>query len=164
MPWLGARGVPSAVAAVLASLLIAGFASGACVLGWLGDRSGRRWTLAAACSVAVVCWSLLTGAAALGDWTLGALLFALGFCSGGFNLVYALVTERNAVAHSGMATAFINVGIFLGAGTVQSISNHLYVANHGDVGVVLRPMLTGSLMAALLSLSLLAHARRDFAA
>jgi MFS family permease len=164
MPWLGARGVPSAVAAVLASLLIAGFASGACVLGWLGDRSGRRWTLAAACSGAVVCWSLLTGAAALGDWTLGALLFALGFCSGGFNLVYALVTERNAVAHSGMATAFINVGIFLGAGTVQSISNHLYVANHGDVGVVLRPMLTGSLMAALLSLSLLAHARRDFAA
>ena len=158
IPWLGARGAPSATAAVLASLLIAGFASGACVLGWLGDRSGRRWTLAAACSGAVVCWSLLTEAAALGDRTLGALLFTLGFCSGGFNLVYALVTERNLLEHSGMATAFINVGIFLGAGMVQSISNHLYVANHGDFGVVLWPMLAGSLLAALLSLSLPAHA------
>ena len=154
MPMLGARGVPPHAAALQASLLIAGFAAGACTLGWLGDRSGRRGTLSVACAGSVLCWSVLAGNAPIHGAPLAALLFALGFCSGGFNLVYALVTERNEPAHAGTATAFVNVGIFVGAGIVQSVSTRLYVASHGDFGVVLQPMLVGSIVAVLLSLTL----------
>jgi MFS family permease len=155
MPMLGARGVPAHAAALQASLLIAGFAAGACTLGWLGDRRGRRGTLSLACAGSVSCWSLLAGNAHIDGALLAGLLFALGFCSGGFNLVYALVTERNELAHAGTATAFVNVGIFVGAGIVQSVSIRLYVASHGDFGVVLQPMQVGSIVALLLSLTLL---------
>jgi MFS family permease len=154
MPMLGARGVPAQAVALQASLLIAGFAAGACTLGWVGDRNGRRGTLSVACAGSVLCWSLLAGNALMGGAPLAALLFALGFCSGGFNLVYALVTERNELAHAGTATAFVNVGIFVGAGIVQSVSTRLYVASHGDFAVVLQPMLVGSIVALLLSLTL----------
>jgi len=154
VPMLGARGAGAGTAALQASLLIAGFACGACALGWLGDRSSRRLTLSAACVGAALCWTLLARASVSPGAALGVLLFALGFCSGGFNLIYALVSERNPVAHAGTATAFINVGIFLGAGSVQSLSSALYVATQGDFGVVLEPMIAGASMATLLSLSM----------
>ncbi len=154
VPMLGERGVGAGTAALQASLLIAGFACGACALGWLGDRSSRRLTLSVACMVAALCWTLLARASVPAGVALAALLFALGFCSGGFNLIYALVSERNPVAHAGTATAFVNVGIFLGAGSVQSISSALYVTTQGDFSVVLEPMIAGASMATLLSLSL----------
>jgi MFS family permease len=154
MPMLGARGVGAGTAALQASLLIAGFACGACTLGWLGDRGSRRLTLRLACVGAALCWTLLAHGSVPAGVALGALLFALGFCSGGFNLIYVLVSERNPVAHAGTATAFVNVGIFLGAGSVQSISSALYVATQGDFSVVLEPMIAGSSLATLLSLSL----------
>lgn len=154
VPMLGARGVGSGTAALQASLLVAGFACGACTLGWLGDRSSRRLTLSIACVGAALCWTLLAHASVPAGVALGTLLFALGFCSGGFNLIYALVSERNPVAHAGTATAFVNVGIFLGAGLVQSISSALHVASQGDFSIVLEPMIAGASMATLLSLSL----------
>ncbi len=102
----------------------------------------------------MLCWSLLAGNAPIEGAPLAALLLALGFCCGGFNLVYALVTERNELGHAGTATAFVNAGIFVGAGIVQPVSTRLYVASHGDFGVVLQPMLVGSIVALLLSLTL----------
>lgn len=155
MPMLAARGAVAGTAAWQASLLIAGFAVGACGLGWLGDHSSRRGTLAAACCGAVLCWSLLAAAAPAGNAGFAVLLFVLGFCSGGFNLIYALVTERNVLAHAGTATAFVNVGIFVGAGLSQTVSARLYLTNHADFGVVLLPMLLGATGSALLSLSLM---------
>jgi len=154
VPMLDARGVGTGTAALQASLLIAGFACGACALGWLGDRSSRRLTLSVACAGAVLCWTLLAHASVPAGVALGTLLFALGFCSGGFNLIYVLVSEHNPVAHAGTATAFVNVGIFLGAGSVQSISSAVYVATQGDFSIILEPMIAGASMAALLSLSL----------
>ncbi len=72
----------------------AAFAAGACSLGWLGDRHGRRRTLALACTGALLCWTIVTLGGALSPAALGVLMFALGFCSGSFNLVYALVTQH----------------------------------------------------------------------
>ncbi|MCD6679456.1 MAG: MFS transporter [Burkholderiaceae bacterium] len=154
VPLLGARGAGAGTLALQASLLIGGFACGACALGWLGDRSSRRLTLSVACVGAALCWTLLARAAVPTGVGSAALLFALGFCSGSFNLIYALVSERNPVEHAGTATAFINVGIFLGAGSVQSISSALYVATQGNFAIVLEPMIAGASMATLLSLSL----------
>lgn len=159
LPLLMAQGISNSTAALQASLLIAGFALGACLLGWLGDRSGRRWTLTTACIGAFLCWNLLATTPSLGSFGVGLLLFALGFCSGSFNLVYALVIERNPLAHAGTATAFVNIGIFLGAGTVQALSTRLYVGSRGDFGMTLQPMLAGSLLAALLSLLLFYRVR-----
>ncbi len=159
VPLLQAQGIGNPVAAMHASLLIAGFAFGACMLGWVGDRCGRRWTLTAACIGAASCWSVLVAEPRLGSAGFGGLLFALGLCSGGFNLVYALVTERNPIAYAGTVTAFINVGIFLGAGTVQALSTRLHVLSGGDFRVVLQPMWAGSLLAVLLSLSLFYRTR-----
>lgn len=79
----------------------------------------------------------------------------LGYCSGGFNLIYALVTERNVLAHAGTATAFVNVGVFGGAGLWRTVSACLYLTSHADFGVVLLPMLLGAMGSALLSLSLM---------
>jgi MFS family permease len=163
LPLLMAQGIGNSTAALHASLLIAGFALGACLLGWLGDRSGRRWTLTTACIGAFLCWSVLATTPRLGSFGVGLLLFALGFCSGSFNLVYALVIERNPLAHAGTATAFVNIGIFLGAGTVQALSTRLYVGSRGDFGMTLQPMLAGSLLAALLSLSLFYRVRTPVA-
>ena len=155
MPMLSARGVSPTMAAIQTSALIAGYAGGACVLGWIGDRSSRRGTLATACAAGALCWTLLAAGASLGSAAYGTVLFLLGFCSGGFNLVYALVTERNPLEHAGTVTAYVNVGIFVGAGVIQSISANLYVAAHGDFTKVLVPMVLGSMMALLLSLSLM---------
>jgi MFS family permease len=161
LPLLQAHGLGNSTSALHASLLIGGFALGACVLGWLGDRSGRRRTLTVACIGAALCWSLLAATPRLGVFGFGLLLFALGFFSGSFNLVYALVTERNPLAHAGTATAFVNTGIFLGAGTVQALSMRLYVHSQGDFSVALLPMLVGSLLAALLSLLLFCRVRKS---
>jgi MFS family permease len=149
-----AQGASPNTAAFQASILIAGFATGACVLGWLGDRTSRRWTLTAACAGAYACWSVLATGVAFGSAGLAPIFFMLGFFSGGFNLVYALVTARNPIDHAGTATAFINVGIFLGAGTMQSISSHFYALTGGNFTMVLAPMILASLATVLLSLSL----------
>ncbi len=159
LPMLLARGADAETAALGGSVLIAGFAAGACMLGWLGDRHGRRGTLAVACAGALLCWALLADGRVMGAIALGVLLFVLGFCSGSFNLVYALVTERNPVEHAGTATAFVNVGIFLGAGTAQWLSTRLYATSLGDFSVTLVPMLALSFMSLALSLSLLRRTR-----
>jgi MFS family permease len=156
MPMLTARGVPSAAAALATSALIAGYATGAWALGWLGDRTSRRLTLTAACAGAAACWSLLSS-----DWSLaldgrglGLLLFQLGFCSGAFNLVYSLITERNALEHAGTVISYLNLGTVMGAGVIQSISTNLYATTHGNFSTVLAPMFLGSLLSIVLSLSL----------
>jgi MFS family permease len=165
VPMLSSRGVSVQMAALCASALIGGYASGACVLGWAGDRTSRRWTLATACLGASLCWGLLASNldAGLDSATTGLLLFSLGFWSGGFNLVYALVTERNPLEHAGAVTAYINVGIFVGSGVIQLLSTKLYVATGGDFSKVLVPMVLGALLALLLSLSLFYRPKRVFA-
>ena len=156
MPMLAARGVPSQMAAIDTSALIAGYATGAWILGWLGDRTSRRLTLAIACAGAALCWSLLDSnwTSELDNAAFGPLLFLLGFCSGAFNLVYSLITERNPIEHAGTVISYLNLGTVLGAGVIQSISTSLYATTHGNFTTVLAPMLLGSLLSVLLSLSL----------
>jgi MFS family permease len=162
VPMLTSRGVPAQAAALCASALIVGYAFGACALGWAGDRTSRRWTLATACLGASLCWGLLASNvdSGLDSATFGLLLFALGFWSGGFNLVYALVAERNPLEHAGTVTAYINIGIFVGSGLIQLSSTTLYAATGGDYSKVLVPMVLGSLLTVFLSLSLFYRASR----
>jgi MFS family permease len=160
MPLLTARGVNAGTAALQTSVLIGGHAIGACVLGWLGDRTSRRSTLTAACAGAAMCWILLATDADLDTTALGVVLFALGFCSGAFNLVYALVTDCNPIECTGVVTAYLTVGVFAGAGVAELISSHLYVPGDGALTTMLTPMVFGSLLSILLSLSLFRQVHR----
>jgi len=154
VPLLAARGFTVSSAALAVSGLIAGYAVGASLLGWLGDRTSRATTLSCACAGAALCWSLLAANLPGGQWGCALLLFVLGFCCGGFNLVYSLVTERNPVEHAGTVTAYVNIGISVGAGALQVVSSSLSVSHSGDCGAILGPMLFATLLALVASLSL----------
>ncbi len=116
------HGMPRVVAAQHASLLLLGVAFGAVAIGTLSDRLGSRRGLMRACTLLYALswlpWLLHV------EWPLAATLawsFAMGFLIPGFTLSWAVAKEVNRPEHSGMATAVVNLGIFLGAGILQPL-------------------------------------------
>jgi sugar phosphate permease len=110
------------VAAQHASALLLGVAIGAVALGALSDRLGRRRGLLTVAAflyaLSWLPWLLHV------TWPLPATLawcFLMGLVIPGFTLNWAIAKEVNHPGHSGMATAVVNVGIFLGAGILQPL-------------------------------------------
>jgi predicted MFS family arabinose efflux permease len=68
-------------------------------LSWLPWLMHAQWPLAA-----TLAWALL-----------------MGFLIPGFTLSWTVAKEVNRPEHSGMATAVVNLGIFLGAGILQPL-------------------------------------------
>jgi sugar phosphate permease len=116
------HGMSRVTAAEHASLLLLGVAVGSLAIGILSDRLRSRralmrvYTLLYALSwlpwVAHVRWPL---AATLAWFMLMGLLIP------GFTLSWTIAKEVNRPEHSGIATALVNTGIFLGTGILQPL-------------------------------------------
>ena len=121
VPYLvDAHGMPRVAAAQHASVLLLGVAFGAMAIGVVSDRLGNRRAVMRACAFAYA----LTWLPWLADvrWPQAATLawFALmGLLLPGFTLSWTIAKEVNRPEHSGIATAVVNTGIFLGTGILQ---------------------------------------------
>jgi sugar phosphate permease len=116
------QGMSRNVAAQHGSLLLLGVALGSLTIGALSDRlRNRRDVMRAYAFIYVSTWLpwLLhwqPSAAAGYAW-----FFLMGFLIPGFMLTWTVAKEENRPEHAGMATAVVNVGIFLGAGALQPL-------------------------------------------
>jgi sugar phosphate permease len=120
------RGLSRVVAAEHGSALLLGVAFGSMIVGVVSDRlRSRRGVMRAYAALYVLSWTpWLAGV----DWPLPATLawFALmGLLIPGFTLSWTIAKEANRPEHSGIATAVVNVGIFLGTGVLQPLAGLL---------------------------------------
>jgi sugar phosphate permease len=115
-------GMARVTAAEHTSVLLLGVAFGAVVVGIVSDRLGsRRGVMRIYALLYALSWLPWVLHA---QWPLPATLawFALmGLLIPGFTLTWAVAKEVNRPEHSGIATAVVNVGIFLGAGILQPL-------------------------------------------
>jgi hypothetical protein len=153
LPLLLTKDIPMHTAVLNISGMMACYAVGAPIFGWIGDRFRRHaMTLSAACAGAVVCWTVIASGVTLSPAPLALVLFALGFFSSGFHLAFAIITERNPIEHAGTSTSYINIGTFLGAAVTQTIGA---VSGGGDVtSACVLPMAIASLVALVTSAKL----------
>jgi len=114
------HGLPRVVAAQHTSLLLLGVAFGSVAIGVISDRAGsRRGVMQTYALLYALSWlPWLVGV----HWPLALTLawfFLMGLLIPGFTLSWAVAKEANRPEHSGIATAVVNVGIFLGTGILQ---------------------------------------------
>ncbi len=116
------HGLPPVTAAQHGSLLLLGVAVGSVALGTISDRLGsRRWLMRAVTVAYALSWTPWIAGV---RWPLPATLawFGLmGLLIPGFTLTWTVAKEVNRPAYSGMATAVVNVGGFLGGGILQPL-------------------------------------------
>jgi sugar phosphate permease len=115
-------GMARVTAAEHTSVLLLGVAFGAVLVGTVSDRlRNRRGVMRVYAVLYALSWLPWVLHA---QWPLPATLawFALtGLLIPGFILTWAVAKDVNRPEHSGMATAVVNVGIFLGAGILQPL-------------------------------------------
>ncbi len=114
------RGMSRVDAAQHTSLLLLGVAIGSLVIGLISDRlQSRRGVMRAFVLLYLLSWLpwLLHA-----DWPMAATLawfLLMGLLIPGFTLSWTIAKEANPVEFAGIATAVVNVGIFLGTGLLQ---------------------------------------------
>jgi sugar phosphate permease len=117
------HGMPRNVAALHGSLLLLGVALGALAIGALSDRLRNRRDVMRAYAFLYAStwlpWLMHWQPTAAGGY---AWFFLMGFLIPGFMLTWTVAKEENRPEHAGMATAVVNVGIFLGAGALQPLA------------------------------------------
>ena len=116
------HGHSRALAAQHASVLLFGVAVGALVVGLVSDRLGsRRGVMRAYALLYALSWlPWLAGVRMAAAATLAWFLL-MGLLIPGFTLSWTIAKEVNRPEHSGIATAVVNVGIFLGTGILQPL-------------------------------------------
>ena len=116
------HGMPRNVGAQHGSLLLLGVALGALTIGALSDRLHNRRDVMRTYAFLYVStwlpWLLHWQPSAAAGY---AAFFLMGFLIPGFMLTWTVAKEENRPEHAGMATAVVNVGIFLGAGLLQPL-------------------------------------------
>jgi len=109
-------------ATIHTTLLLAGFALGALIIGTLSDRLGRRRPVILGFAILnLACWLPLLAGLQLSQEILLPLFFLMGLGASCFTLSWACVKEVNPHALSGMATSVANTGAFLGTGILQPL-------------------------------------------
>ncbi|MGZ8272964.1 MAG: MFS transporter [Burkholderiaceae bacterium] len=116
------RGMTRVDAAQHTSLLLLGVAIGSLVIGMVSDRlQSRRGVMRAFVLLYLLSWLPWVLHA---DWPLAATLgwfLLMGLLIPGFTLSWTIAKEANPVEFAGIATAVVNVGIFLGTGVLQPL-------------------------------------------
>ena len=116
------RGMSRVDAAQHTSLLLLGVAIGSLVIGLISDRlQSRRGVMRAFVVLYLLSWLPWVLHA---DWPIAATLgwfLLMGLLIPGFTLSWTIAKEANPVEFSGIATAVVNVGIFLGTGVLQPL-------------------------------------------
>jgi sugar phosphate permease len=116
------RGMSRVDAAQHTSLLLLGVAIGSLAIGLVSDRlQSRRGVMRAFVVLYLLSWApwLLHA-----EWPMAATLgwfLLMGLLIPGFTLSWTIAKEANPVEFSGIATAVVNVGIFLGTGVLQPL-------------------------------------------
>jgi sugar phosphate permease len=117
-----AYGMTRIDAAGYTTLLLAGFAVGALLIGMLSDVFGRRRPVVlVAAFLYLACWLPLLLRLPLTSLAMLSLFFVMGLGASCFTLSWACVKEVNPHALSGMATSLANTGAFLGTGILQPL-------------------------------------------
>jgi len=150
---LSLSGRSSIEVGMVISVLVCGYAIGAACWGWLGDRAPRERLIAMACALTGAAWVTFTELGPLSPATATVLLFAAGFGSGAFGLVYLVMTERHQTKQSGLVIACVNCGIPLGAALLQSTAGRL------EGFGMMTPILSACIVAMLAAIMLLADGR-----
>jgi sugar phosphate permease len=116
------RGMTRVEAAQHTSLLLLGVAIGSLAIGLISDRlKSRRGVMRAFTLLYLLAWLPWVLHA---DWPLAATLgwfLLMGLLIPGFTLSWTIAKEANPVEFAGIATAVVNVGIFLGTGILQPL-------------------------------------------
>lgn len=131
------RGLSRVVAAQHASLLLLGVAVGSLAVGLIADRLGnRRGVMRVFVLLYTLSWAPWLLHAGWPTWATLCWFFLMGLLIPGFTLGWTLVKEANPPEHSGIATAVVNTGIFLGAGVLQplvgAVLDHARASGHAD--------------------------------
>jgi len=125
--------MPRVMAAQHASALLLGVALGSVGIGVLSDRlRSRVGVMRAAVLLYVLSW--LPWLLHL-QWPLAATLawfLLMGLLIPGFTLSWTIAKEANPPQYSGIATAVVNTGIFLGAGILQPLVGWVLDRGAGD--------------------------------
>jgi sugar phosphate permease len=116
------RGMSRVEAAQHTSLLLLGVAIGSLVIGLVSDRlQSRRGVMRAFVVLYLLSWAPWLAHV---QWPLAATLgwfLLMGLLIPGFTLSWTIAKEANPVEVAGIATAVVNVGIFLGTGVLQPL-------------------------------------------
>lgn len=116
------HGMTRTVATQHTSLLLAGFALGALLIGTLSDRLGHRKPVIVITTLAhLLCWLPLLIGVSFSPAQGLMLFFVMGLSASCFTLSWACAKEVNPHALSGMATSVANTGAFLGTGILQPL-------------------------------------------
>ena len=133
VPWMrDVYGLSAKEAAQLVSLVGIGVVFGAPAAGYLSDRvfRARRLPYVLFTFVYTAVWACIA-VPALGPprVLLGPLCFLVGFTASCFTLTWVLAREVNPPRFSGIATATVNAGGFLGAAVMQSVLGRILDAH-----------------------------------
>jgi predicted MFS family arabinose efflux permease len=116
------HGMSRVLAAQHTSLLLLGVAFGSVAIGMLSDRLGsRRGLMRIAVLAYTLTWLPWLAGVSWPVWATLAWFLLMGLLIPGFTLSWTIVKEANPPAVSGIATAVVNTGIFLGAGILQPL-------------------------------------------
>ena len=109
-------------AAQHASLLLLGVAFGSMAIGVLSDRlRSRVGVMRAAVLLYTLSWWPWLAGVQWPPWATLAWFLLMGLLIPGFTLSWTIAKEANPPQFSGIATAVVNTGIFLGAGILQPL-------------------------------------------
>jgi len=116
------RGLSRVDAAQHTSLLLLGVAIGSLVIGLVSDRlQSRRGVMRAFVVLYLASWLPWLLHADWPMWATLAWFLLMGLLIPGFTLSWTIAKEANPVEFAGIATAVVNVGIFLGTGVLQPL-------------------------------------------
>jgi len=120
--FVAVHGMTRVEAANHATLMLASFACGGFLWGAVSDRLRRRRPVfVAGAALLALCWLPLLAGMRLPSAAGTLLCIAIGLGAAGLTVSWACAKEVNLPQHSGMATALVNTGCFLGPALIQPL-------------------------------------------